>query len=114
MLISRFVSTELLLGIQKAKTVFDQLPDQDLRDARTRSNPFESIASVIFQNRWEFRLTLTPDCITLGHMFIKTTALTFLSSCNDYILFLTKMFNDSFSKNIDIIFSSLIFPPELQ
>lgn len=48
---TRFVSTELLLGIQKAKAIFDQLPEKDLRDSRTRSNPFESISSVIFQNR---------------------------------------------------------------
>ena len=48
----RFVSTEILEGIIKAKNIFDNLPDCDLREARKRANPFETIAMVIFQNRY--------------------------------------------------------------
>lgn len=33
------------------QTIFDSLDDEDLRRARSRSNPYETIASVIFLNR---------------------------------------------------------------
>ncbi|XP_065364192.1 cap-specific mRNA (nucleoside-2'-O-)-methyltransferase 1 [Calliphora vicina] len=46
-----FVEPEILNGILEAKTVFDQLNENELRRARSRSNPFETIRSSIFQNR---------------------------------------------------------------
>lgn len=33
------------------QTIFDSLDDEDLRNARFRSNPYETIGSVIFLNR---------------------------------------------------------------
>eukprot|EP00116_Pleurobrachia_bachei_P012949 sb/3473211/ len=59
---TKFVSLEILEGVLKAKGIFDQLPEKELRDARTRANPFESIASVIFQNRYPNRAT-TAFCV---------------------------------------------------
>lgn len=46
-----FVEPVILSGILAAKTVFDQLDENELRRARSRSNPFETIRSSIFQNR---------------------------------------------------------------
>lgn len=46
-----FVQPDILTGILEAKTVFDQLNENNLRRARSRSNPFETIRSSIFQNR---------------------------------------------------------------
>ncbi|XP_037807846.1 cap-specific mRNA (nucleoside-2'-O-)-methyltransferase 1 isoform X1 [Lucilia sericata] len=46
-----FVEPEILNAILEAKTVFDKLNENELRKARSRSNPFETIRSSIFQNR---------------------------------------------------------------
>ncbi|XP_075170225.1 cap methyltransferase 1 [Haematobia irritans] len=46
-----FVNSDILEGILNAKTIFDDLNENDLRRARSRSNPFETIRSSIFQNR---------------------------------------------------------------
>ncbi|XP_013115503.2 cap-specific mRNA (nucleoside-2'-O-)-methyltransferase 1 [Stomoxys calcitrans] len=46
-----FVDSNILEGILSAKTVFDNLNENDLRRARSRSNPFETLRSSIFQNR---------------------------------------------------------------
>lgn len=46
-----FVEPHILKGVLKAKTIFDDLDDEDLRHARFRSNPYETIGSVIFLNR---------------------------------------------------------------
>nr|XP_053609664.1 cap-specific mRNA (nucleoside-2'-O-)-methyltransferase 1 isoform X2 [Plodia interpunctella] len=46
-----FVDPPILKGVLEAKTIFDSLDDEDLRRARSRSNPYETIASVIFLNR---------------------------------------------------------------
>ncbi|CAK1551141.1 unnamed protein product [Leptosia nina] len=46
-----FVDPQILQGIINAKTIFDTLDDEDLRNARFRSNPYETIGSVIFLNR---------------------------------------------------------------
>ncbi|XP_050680047.1 cap-specific mRNA (nucleoside-2'-O-)-methyltransferase 1 isoform X1 [Leptidea sinapis] len=46
-----FVEPSILEGIIKAKTIFDSLYDEDMRNARFRSNPYETIGSVIFLNR---------------------------------------------------------------
>lgn len=40
-----------LLNCIKFKSIFDDLENRDLRQARSRSNPFESIAACFFQNR---------------------------------------------------------------
>ncbi|KAL4709996.1 hypothetical protein ACJJTC_015974 [Scirpophaga incertulas] len=46
-----FVEPDILKGVLDAKTMFDTLNDEDLRHARFRSNPYETIGSVIFLNR---------------------------------------------------------------
>ncbi|KAJ2949161.1 hypothetical protein O0L34_g6102 [Tuta absoluta] len=46
-----FVDPNILRGVLKSKTIFDSLDDEDLRHARFRSNPYETIGSVIFLNR---------------------------------------------------------------
>ena len=46
-----FCDEEVLSAVLKCKSVFDSLEDQELRQARTRSNPFETISGVFFQNR---------------------------------------------------------------
>ncbi|CAG4971708.1 unnamed protein product [Colias eurytheme] len=48
---TEFVDPNILQGIINAKTIFDTLDDEDLRNARFRSNPYETIGSVIFLNR---------------------------------------------------------------
>ncbi|CAF4934339.1 unnamed protein product [Pieris macdunnoughi] len=48
---TQFVDPNILQGILNAKTIFDTLDDEDLRNARFRSNPYETIGSVIFLNR---------------------------------------------------------------
>ncbi|CAJ0954208.1 unnamed protein product, partial [Mesorhabditis belari] len=45
------VDGQLLKKLLEAKTVFDSLNDRDLRNSRTRANPYETIGSGIFQNR---------------------------------------------------------------
>lgn len=47
----RFVEKATLDEILKCKTIFDNLGGQDMRHARSRSNPFESIRGAIFLNR---------------------------------------------------------------
>ena len=34
------------------QSIFDNLEDEEMRRARTRSNPYETIRGVIFQNRY--------------------------------------------------------------
>ncbi|CAG9786792.1 unnamed protein product [Diatraea saccharalis] len=46
-----FVEPHILKGVLDSKTIFDTLDDEDLRHARFRSNPYETIGSVIFLNR---------------------------------------------------------------
>lgn len=46
-----FVQPRILKGVLDAKTIFDSLDDEDLRHARFRSNPYETIGSVMFLNR---------------------------------------------------------------
>lgn len=48
---TNFVDPIILDGILNAKNVFDNLDEIELRRARSRSNPFETIRSSIFQNR---------------------------------------------------------------
>ena len=44
-----FIDEEILKKVLDCKTVFDNLEDKELRFARTKSNPFETIRSGIFQ-----------------------------------------------------------------
>ncbi|XP_046965838.1 cap-specific mRNA (nucleoside-2'-O-)-methyltransferase 1 [Vanessa cardui] len=46
-----FVDPQVLKGILNSKTIFDNLDGEDMRTARSRSNPYETIGSVIFLNR---------------------------------------------------------------
>ncbi|VDN49976.1 unnamed protein product [Gongylonema pulchrum] len=46
----------MLKMMLEAKSVFDELDVRDLRDARTRANPYETIGSAFFQNRYCFRV----------------------------------------------------------
>ena len=46
---TEFVDQEVLTKVLDCKTVFDNLEDKELRTARTRSNPFETIGRGIFQ-----------------------------------------------------------------
>ncbi|MFH4984150.1 hypothetical protein AB6A40_010859 [Gnathostoma spinigerum] len=46
-----FCDETLLKDMLHAKSLFDELKDYELRKARARANPFETIGSVFFQNR---------------------------------------------------------------
>lgn len=46
-----FCDPEVLQNVLKCKAVFDELEGEELRQARTRSNPFETIRGGIFLNR---------------------------------------------------------------
>ena len=46
-----FILFVLSFSVLKCKSIFDRLEPDELRKARTRSNPFETIRGVIFLNR---------------------------------------------------------------
>ncbi|CAG5045967.1 unnamed protein product [Parnassius apollo] len=48
---TNFVDQHILQGVLKSKSIFDTLDDEDMRNARFRSNPYETIGAVIFLNR---------------------------------------------------------------
>ncbi|XP_071961827.1 cap-specific mRNA (nucleoside-2'-O-)-methyltransferase 1-like [Antedon mediterranea] len=48
---TNFCSEDILKGVLKAKTIFDTLEPEEMRQARTRSNPYETIRGGIFLNR---------------------------------------------------------------
>ncbi|KAL6733251.1 hypothetical protein Aduo_003914 [Ancylostoma duodenale] len=48
---TEFCDGEILRAMIKSKDVFDVIPDRDLREARTRANPYETIGGAFFQNR---------------------------------------------------------------
>lgn len=48
---TKFCDPFILQQILKAKTMFDQINREDLKRARSKSNPFEAIDRSIFQNR---------------------------------------------------------------
>lgn len=48
---ANFCNPEILKGILKSKSVFDCLDKYEMRNARTRSNPFETLRNAFFQNR---------------------------------------------------------------
>lgn len=47
----RFCDGKLLRDMLAAKTMFETLEDRELREARNRANPYETIGSAFFQNR---------------------------------------------------------------
>ncbi|XP_066961198.1 cap-specific mRNA (nucleoside-2'-O-)-methyltransferase 1 [Macrobrachium rosenbergii] len=46
-----FCEPRVLEGILKAKSIFDNLDGKELQRARSRSNPFETLGKLFFQNR---------------------------------------------------------------
>ncbi|XP_069191873.1 cap-specific mRNA (nucleoside-2'-O-)-methyltransferase 1 isoform X2 [Procambarus clarkii] len=48
---TNFCDPKILEGILKAKCVFDQLDGRELQRGRSRSNPFETLGKLFFQNR---------------------------------------------------------------
>lgn len=48
---AKFCDPRILSEILSSKSIFDNLGADDMRRARTRSNPFETIRGAIFQNR---------------------------------------------------------------
>ncbi|CAI2324969.1 unnamed protein product [Caenorhabditis sp. 36 PRJEB53466] len=46
-----FCEAQVLKDMIEAKNVFDAMSDRDLREARARANPYETIGSAFFQNR---------------------------------------------------------------
>ncbi|XP_055912403.1 cap-specific mRNA (nucleoside-2'-O-)-methyltransferase 1 [Eupeodes corollae] len=48
---TNFCDPEILRNVLSSKSAFDELDGNDMRRARTRSNPFETIRGSIFQNR---------------------------------------------------------------
>lgn len=48
---TNFCEEEILRNVLSSKSAFDELDGNDMRRARTRSNPFETIRGSIFQNR---------------------------------------------------------------
>lgn len=48
---TRFCDPQIVRNILTSKSAFDKLSGPDMRKARTRSNPFETIRGCIFQNR---------------------------------------------------------------
>ncbi|ETN86164.1 ribosomal RNA large subunit methyltransferase J [Necator americanus] len=48
---TEFCDGEILRTMIKSKEVFNVIPDRDLREARARANPYETIGGAFFQNR---------------------------------------------------------------
>uniref|UniRef100_A0A1I8MRU7 Cap-specific mRNA (nucleoside-2'-O-)-methyltransferase 1 n=1 Tax=Musca domestica TaxID=7370 RepID=A0A1I8MRU7_MUSDO len=84
---TQFVEPHILEGILDAKNVFDNLNEVDLRRARSRSNPFETIRSSIFQNRTAIKMANIDSM--LDFMFTNpkdSTGLTLIQD-NDLLYF---------------------------
>ncbi|CAD5119881.1 DgyrCDS8465 [Dimorphilus gyrociliatus] len=63
----KFVDREVLDQVLKCKSVFDNLEGEEMRQARTRSNPYESIKGGIFLNRAAMKMA-NMDAV-LNYMF---------------------------------------------
>ncbi|XGW12126.1 hypothetical protein V3C99_013086 [Haemonchus contortus] len=48
---TNFCDGEILRDMLNSKDVFNVVPDRDLREARARANPYETIGAAFFQNR---------------------------------------------------------------
>ncbi|XP_067947035.1 cap-specific mRNA (nucleoside-2'-O-)-methyltransferase 1-like [Watersipora subatra] len=64
---SEFVEPEVLTRILSCKSVFDNLEGEEMRKARTHSNPFELIRGVLFQNRAAMKMANLDSAF--GYMF---------------------------------------------
>ena len=60
-----FCSLETLKQVLACKSIFDNLDDREMRNARFRSNPYEAIGSRFFQNRYKrMHRHLTNFCLS--------------------------------------------------
>ncbi|KAF2352472.1 G-patch domain [Trinorchestia longiramus] len=66
-----YCDEDVLLNVLDSKTVFDSLGEREIQRARVRSNPFETIGKVFFQNRAALKMA-NLDAIT-DMMFTKPT-----------------------------------------
>lgn len=66
---TRFCDEDVVKGILNSKSVFDQLESEEMRRARTKSNPYETIRGVFFQNRAAMKMA-NMDAV-LDFMFTK-------------------------------------------
>lgn len=58
-----FCPPSILRDVLAAKTVFDMMNLQEMRRARTKSNPFETIRGSIFQNRAAVKMANMDACL---------------------------------------------------
>ncbi|KAM6954069.1 cap-specific mRNA (nucleoside-2'-O-)-methyltransferase 1 [Aplochiton taeniatus] len=68
---TEFCSEDLLHTLLRCKTVFDNLEGEEMRRARTRSNPYETIRGVFFLNRAAMKMANLDHCF--GYMFTNPT-----------------------------------------
>uniref|UniRef100_A0AAQ5ZI00 Cap-specific mRNA (nucleoside-2'-O-)-methyltransferase 1 n=1 Tax=Amphiprion ocellaris TaxID=80972 RepID=A0AAQ5ZI00_AMPOC len=64
---TEFCTEDLLHTLLRCKTVFDDLEGEEMRRARTRSNPYETIRGGIFLNRAAMKMANIDHCF--DHMF---------------------------------------------
>ncbi|XP_037541388.1 cap-specific mRNA (nucleoside-2'-O-)-methyltransferase 1 [Nematolebias whitei] len=64
---TEFCTENLLHTLLQCKTVFDDLDGEEMRRARTRSNPYETIRGGIFLNRAAMKMANIDHCF--DHMF---------------------------------------------
>ncbi|XP_056150595.1 cap-specific mRNA (nucleoside-2'-O-)-methyltransferase 1 [Lampris incognitus] len=64
---TEFCSEDLLHTLLRCKTVFDDLEGEEMRRARTRSNPYETIRGAFFLNRAAMKMANIDYCF--DHMF---------------------------------------------
>lgn len=64
---TKFCTEDLLHTLLRCKTVFDDLEGEEMRRARTRSNPYETIRGGIFLNRAAMKMANIDHCF--DHIF---------------------------------------------
>uniref|UniRef100_A0A3Q3IKW6 Cap-specific mRNA (nucleoside-2'-O-)-methyltransferase 1 n=1 Tax=Monopterus albus TaxID=43700 RepID=A0A3Q3IKW6_MONAL len=64
---TEFCTEDLLHTLLRCKTIFDDLEGEEMRRARTRSNPYETIRGGIFLNRAAMKMANIDHCF--DHMF---------------------------------------------
>uniref|UniRef100_A0A4W6DB23 Cap-specific mRNA (nucleoside-2'-O-)-methyltransferase 1 n=1 Tax=Lates calcarifer TaxID=8187 RepID=A0A4W6DB23_LATCA len=64
---TEFCTEDLLHTLLRCKSVFDDLEGEEMRRARTRSNPYETIRGGIFLNRAAMKMANIDHCF--DHMF---------------------------------------------
>lgn len=99
---TQFCDPEVLNKILDSKTVFDTLRSEDMRRARTRSNPYETIRGNIFQNRAAVKMANMDSMFDLmftnpvdedGKSIVKDDLLYFADVCagpggfSEYVLY---------------------------